>query len=154
VRIWRPYSEYPGTAFAGPFERTVQALASTTFCVCAMLACGELEYDIPEQHRQDEKILALVNMTTIEPDDEGTHMDASVEVELADGSTRRRTARQAPANLFFHDQAMATRLFERRLVRCGFPAGHGETIATALFRAVRDGGGFGIRELLDRIGRI
>jgi 2-methylcitrate dehydratase PrpD len=154
VRIWRPYSEYPGTAFAGPFRRTVQALASTTFCVAAMLAYGELEYDIPEQHRQDEKILALVTMTTIEPDDEGTHMDASVEVELADGSKRMRASRQAPPNLFFHDRAMAVRLFERRLVRCGFPAGHGRTIATSLFRAVGDGGSLGIRELLDRIGRI
>jgi hypothetical protein len=93
-------------------------------------------------------------MTTIEPDDEGTHMDASVEVELADGSKRMRASRQAPPNLFFHDRAMAVRLFERRLVRCGFPAGHGRTIATSLFRAVGDGGSLGIRELLDRIGRI
>jgi hypothetical protein len=153
LRIWRSYSEYPGTAFAGPFERTVQALASTTFCVAAMLAYGELEYDIPEQHRQDEKILALVNVTTIEPDDEGTHMDASVEVELADGSRRMRAIKDAPANLFFHDQAMAVALFEQRLVRCGFPAGRGEALAASLFRAVGEGGSFGIRQLFDRIGR-
>jgi len=93
----------------------VQALASTTFCVAAMLAYGELEYEIPEQHRQDRKILALVDVTTIEPDDEGTHMDASVEVELADGSRRMRASKEAPATLFFHDRAMATRLFEQRL---------------------------------------
>ena len=131
----------------------MQALASTTFCVAAMLAYGELEYEIPEQHRQDENILRLVNMTTIEPDDAGTHMDASVEVELADGSKRTRATKEAPANLFFHDRTMATRLFEQRLVRCGFPAGHGEAIATSLFRAVGDGGGLGIGELLDRVGR-
>jgi 2-methylcitrate dehydratase PrpD len=152
VRIWRPYSEYPGTAFAGPFERTVQALASTTFCVSAMLAYGALEYDIPERHREDEKILRLVAMTTIEPDDDGTHMDASVAVELADGSKRMRAAKEAPATLFFHDRAMATRLFEQRLVGCGLPAGHGEAIATSLFDAVRNGGALGIGELLDRVG--
>jgi hypothetical protein len=151
VRIWRPYSEYPGTAFAGPFERTVQALASTTFCVAAMLAYGELEYEIPEQHRQDEKILALVDMTTIEPDDDGTHMDASVTVELADGSKRMRATKEVLATLFFHDRAMATHLFEQRLVRCGFPAGHGEAIATSLFDAAREGGGLAIREMLDRV---
>ena len=62
-----------------------------------------------------------------------------------------RASREAPANLFFHDRAMAVRLFEQRLVRCGFPAGHGEVIATSLFEAVRDGGTLPIRELLDRI---
>jgi hypothetical protein len=96
--------------------------------------------------------LALVDMTTIEPDDEGTHMDASVAVELADGSKRMRATKEAPATLFFHDRATAIRLFEQRLMRCGFSAGHGEAIATSLFDAVRDGGAFGIRELLDRIG--
>jgi hypothetical protein len=131
----------------------VQALASTTFCVAAMLAYGELEYEIPEQHRQDRKILAVVDVTTIEPDDEGTHMDASVEVELADGSRRMRASKEAPATLFFHDRAMATRLFEQRLVRCGFPRGHGEAMATSLFEAVQDGGSLDIRALLDRIGR-
>jgi hypothetical protein len=131
----------------------VQALASTTFCVAAMLAYGELEYEIPEQHRQDRKILAVVDVTTIEPDDEGTHMDASVEVELADGSRRMRASKEAPATLFFHDRAMATRLFGQRLVRCGFPHGHGEAIATSLFEAVQDGGSLDIRALLDRIGR-
>ena len=152
VRIWRPYSEYPGTAFAGPFERTVQALASTTFCVAAMLAHGELEYDIPEQHRQDEAILRLVRVTTIEPDDEGTHLDASVEVELADGTRRKRDAREAPANLIFHDRPMATSLFEQRLARCGFPAGHGVATATALLDAAEGGGALDISAVLDRIG--
>ena len=66
---------------------------------------------------------------------------------------RLRASSQAPANLFFHDQAMAVALFEQRLVRCGFPAGHGEAVATALFRAVRDGGSFDIRQLLDRVVR-
>jgi hypothetical protein len=65
-----------------------------------------------------------------------------------------RAAREAPANLFFHDQTMAVRLFEQRLVRCGFPAGHGASIATSLFGAVRDGCELRIHELLDRVGCI
>ena len=134
VRIWRPYSEYPGTAFAGPFERTVQALASTTFCVAAMLACKELEYDIPEQRRQDEKIMRLVRLTTIEPHDD-THMDASVEVELADGSRRKAASKDAPQTIFFHDRATASALFERRLALCGYPAGHGTATAAMVFDA-------------------
>jgi len=79
-------------------------------------------------------------------------MDASVAVELADGSKRMRAAREAPASLFFHDRAMATHLFEQRLAGCGCPAGHGAAIATSLFDAVRNGGTYGIGELLDRIG--
>ena len=152
VRIWRPYSEYPGTAFAGPFERTVQALASTTFCVAAMLAYGALEYDIPEQHRADEKILRLVRVTTIEPDDEGTHMDASVTLELADGTKRTGAAKDAPQTIFFHDRDTAIALFEQRLAQCGFAAGQGEAMADALFNATERRGVLTIRALLDRIG--
>jgi 2-methylcitrate dehydratase PrpD len=151
VRIWRPYSEYPGTAFAGPFERTVQALASTTFCVAAMLAYGELEYDIPEQHRQDATILRLVRMTTIEPDDDGTHMDASVELELADGSRRKSAAKDVPQTIFFHDRATASELFERRLALCGYPAGHGSAIAAVVFDAACRGNPLTVRAVLDRL---
>ena len=151
VRMWRPYTEYPGTAFAGPFERTVQALASSSFCVAAMLAYHELEYDIPEQHRRDEKILRLVRMTTIEPDDEGTHMDASVEVELADGSKRKRASREAPQTIFFHDRATAIDLFERRLAGLGYPAGRGREAATALLDAAVGRGTMDMRGLLNRV---
>jgi 2-methylcitrate dehydratase PrpD len=150
VRIWRPYSEYPGTAFAGPFERTVQALASTTFCVAAMLACKELEYDIPEQHRQDEKIMRLVRMTTIEPHDE-THMDASVEIELTDGSRRRAASKDAPQTIFFHDRATASALFERRLTLRGYPAGHGAALAATVFDAAQGGTPLAIRTIIDRL---
>ena len=152
VRIWRPYSEYPGTAFAGPFTRTVQALASTTFCVAAMLTYGELEYDIPDQHREDEEILRLVRVSTIEPDDEGTHMDASVEVQLTDGSRRRCAAKDAAQTIFFHDRATATDLFERRLGLCGYAQGHGKAIASAVFEAAEGKTALATHALIDQIG--
>jgi len=151
ITMWRPYTEYPGTAYGGPFDRTVQALASTTFCVAAMLANGALEYDIPENHRQDENILRLVRLSTVEPDDIGTHMDASVEVELADGSRRKHLSREAPQTIFFHDRATAIGLFEQRLVGCGYPAGRGRDIATALLDAAAGLGAMDIRTLLDRL---
>jgi hypothetical protein len=47
---------------------------------------------------------------------------------------------------------MATGLFEQRLAGCGFPAGHGTAVATALFIAVEGGTVLSIRTLLDRIG--
>jgi 2-methylcitrate dehydratase PrpD len=149
IRIWRPYSEYPGTAFAGPFERTVQALASTVFCVAAMLAYGKLEYDIPEQHRQDEAILRLVRASVVEPHDE-THMDASVAIELADGTWHERATKEAPPTIFFHDRATAIALFERRLSGCGFAAGRGQAIAVRAFEAVA-GDTLGIGGLLDQL---
>jgi 2-methylcitrate dehydratase PrpD len=151
IRIWRPYSEYPGTAFAGPFERTVQALASTTFCVAAMLAYGKLEYDIPEQHRQDPAILRLVQASVIEPHDD-THMDASVALELADGTRHERASKEAPQTIFFHDRATAVALFERRLVGCGFAAGRGEAIARAVFAAAEGRAEMGVGEIVDRLG--
>jgi 2-methylcitrate dehydratase PrpD len=150
IRIWRPYSEYPGTAFAGPFERTVQALASTTFCVAAMLTYGRLEYDIPEQHRQDEAILRLVRASAVEPHDE-THMDASVVLELADGTRRERAASEALRTTFFHDRATAVALFERRLAGCGVAAGRGEAIANRVFDATAGRGALGIDDLLDQL---
>jgi 2-methylcitrate dehydratase PrpD len=150
IKIWRPYSEYPGTAFAGPFERTVQALASTTFCVAAMLAHGRLEYDIPEQHRQDEEILRLVRASVVEPHDE-THMDASVVLELADGTRHERATKEAPQTIFFHDRATAVALFDQRLAGCGFAAGRGEEIASAVFEAAAGRTAIALAELLDRI---
>ena len=79
-------------------------------------------------------------------------MDASVEVELADGSTRVGAAKDAPQTIFFHDRATATALFERRLVRCGFAAGQGAAIAAVLFDGRQGGAALTVRALLDRIG--
>src|SRR5205823_5666971 len=89
VRIWRPYTEYPGTSFKGPFERPVQTQASTAFATSAMLVHGELGYDIGLEGRDDPRILKLIAVTTVEPDD-GTALAGEVVVELTDGKTLRR----------------------------------------------------------------
>lgn len=153
VRIWRPYTEYPGTSFKGPFERTVQTQASTAFATAATLVHGELTYDIGLKHRDDPRILCLVAMTTIEPDDEGSALDAEVMVELADGTTLKRTAKESPRTLIFQDRATATDSLERRLARAGYADATGAAIAAQVFTAIDKGAPLGIRALVDRFER-
>jgi 2-methylcitrate dehydratase PrpD len=154
VRIWRPYAEYPGTSFKGPFERTVQAQASTAFAVGAMLAYGRLGYDIALNHRDDPRILQLVAVTTIEPDDEGTHLDATVEVTLDDGSVLSQSARNSPRTLIFQDRARATEVIEVRLAGAGHPAGAGAGLAETVFGALDRGDALPIAMLLDRLSPV
>jgi hypothetical protein len=151
VTIWRPYTEYPGTSFKGPFTRTVQTQASTAFAVAAMLRHGRLNYEIGVEHRQDPEIMALVGKTTIEPDDIGTHLDATVEIEMVDGTRHRRTSREAPKALVFQDEARATEVSEARLVGSGIPVGQGSKLAAEVFASARNGGSVPLRGLLDRL---
>jgi 2-methylcitrate dehydratase PrpD len=151
VTIWRPYTEYPGTSFKGPFTRTVQTQASTAFAVAAMLRYGRLDYDMGVAHRQDSEIMALVEKTTVEPDDVGTHLDATVELEMQDGARHRRTAREAPGRLVFQDEARASEVFENRLAGSGMPAGKGSSLAAEVFASTHNGGSMPIRTLLDRL---
>lgn len=153
ITIWRPYTEYPGTSFKGPFTRTVQTQASTAFAVAAMLRYGRLDYDMGVEHRQDPEIMALVGKTTVEPDDIGTHLDATVELEMQDGARHRRTAREAPKVLVFQDEARATEVFENRLAGAGMPAGEGRSLATEIFVSAGNGGSMPVRALLDRLTR-
>lgn len=148
VKFWRHYAEYPGTAFNGPFERLVQALASTTFSTSAMLVYGELEYDKPQDHRQDPEILRLVPKVEIVPDDDGGPYDADVTVELADGTNLTRSASEAPRTLLFHDRATAAALIERRMVACGRPVGSGAALAQTVFAAVDGRADLSTREFL------
>jgi 2-methylcitrate dehydratase PrpD len=150
VRIWRPYTEYPGTNFKGPFERTVQTQASTAFATAAMLVYGELGYDMGLEHRDDPRILELIAMTTVEPDDEGTALDADVVVTLDDGTTLRRSAKESPRTLIFQDRARATSVLEDRLVRSGMQAGSGTSIAGEVFDALDEDRAVSMRALLDR----
>jgi 2-methylcitrate dehydratase PrpD len=151
VTIWRPYTEYPGTSFKGPFTRTVQTQASTAFAVAAMLRYGRLDYDMGVEHRQDPEIMALVEKTTVEPDDVGTHLDATVEIEMGDGARHRRTAKDAPRTLIFQDEARATEVFESRLAGSGSPAGAASWLAAEVFASVRKDGSMPIRAVLDRL---
>ena len=150
VRIWRHYAEYPGTNYRGPFERTAQALASTVFATAAMLVCGELEFDVPQNRREDAAILRLAAMTSVEPDDEGGPADGLVELTLDDGSRRLRTSAEAPRTLLYHDRPTATALFGDRLVRSGDARGRGPALAADVFAAA-EGGGASIAALLDGI---
>jgi len=151
VTLWRPYTEYPGTNFKGPFERTVQTLASTAFAVSAMLAYGELEYDIALDHREDPEILKLVERTTIEPHD-GSFLDATVTVTLDDGTSIKRESSQSPRTMIFQDRRTATDQFVRRLKTCGFGPQLAPTVADIVFRAAKGGTG-DMRQLLDEFER-
>lgn len=148
VKFWRHYAEYPGTAFRGPFERVVQALASTTFSAAAMLVYGELEYDKPQDHRQDPEILRLVPLVEIVPDDDGGPYDADVTVELDDGTRVTRSASDAPRTQLFHDRPTATALIERRMAASGRRSGTGTRLAQAVFAAVDGQAVLATREFL------
>lgn len=131
IRIWRHFTEYPGTSYRGPFERVAQALASMAFGTAAMLVYGEVEYDKPLHHRNDSRILRLVPLIRIEPDDDGNPYDATVTVTLDDGSVVRCEATDAPDTQLRHDRPTASALLESRLLRSGYPAGHGAALAQA-----------------------
>ncbi len=151
VTIWRPYTEYPGTSFKGPFTRVVQTQASTAFAIAAMLRYGRLGYDMGVEQRRNPEIMSLVEKTTVLPDDVGTHLDAAVEIEMDDGTCRRRTAREAPRSLVFQDEARATEVFEGRLAGSGTLPGEAGRLAAEVFASARNGGSMPVRMLLDRI---
>jgi 2-methylcitrate dehydratase PrpD len=118
VKIWRPYTEYPGVMFKGPYGTVIQALASAAFSVSAMLIFGKLGYDIPEHHRGDEAVLALAQRVTILPDD-GEYLDASVEVEYEDGTIVRGTSRESPPTRIFQDRTTVSQVLHDRYVAIG-----------------------------------
>ncbi|MEP7300434.1 MAG: MmgE/PrpD family protein [Caldimonas sp.] len=148
VKFWRHYAEYPGTAFNGPFERVVQALASTTFSAAAMLVYGELEYDKPQDHRLDPEILRLVPLVEIVPDDDGGPYDADVTVELDDGSRTTRSASESSRAQLFHDRPTAIELIEKRMAASGRRRGTGTMLAQAVFAAVDGKAALATREFL------
>jgi 2-methylcitrate dehydratase PrpD len=151
IRMNRHYAEYPGTAFPGPYERVVQAIASTRFSAAAMLVHGRLDYAVALERRQDPAILRLVELARIEPDDAFTQFDASVELALDDGTRMRREARDAPRTLLFHDRAAASALVEERLSRSGRAKGVGGALAARLFDAIDRNATMPLRTLLDAV---
>ena len=149
VTMWRPYVEYPGTSFKGPFERTVQTQASSAFAASAMLALGELTYDVAVNRRTDKDILRLVEVAEIRPHD-GDALDATVEVELSDGTSVRREASQSPRGLIFQDRKQASSVFEGRLAESGFPAASARALADKVLDAGK-ASSLGIRAVLDAL---
>jgi hypothetical protein len=101
--------------------------------------------------RQDPRILQLIAKTTVVPDDIGNHLDASVELEMTDGTRLVRTARESPRNLIFQDEARATEVLEDRLSQMGFAAGTGRSIAAEVFAAAAGDGRLPIRAVIDRV---
>ncbi|WP_186332120.1 MmgE/PrpD family protein [Bordetella genomosp. 13] len=138
ILIWRHFTEYPGTAYQGPYERVAQAVASMAFSTAAMLVYGELEYDKPLDHRDDPEILRLVPLIHIQPDDAGGPYDAVLEVRYADGTRRRVEAAEAGDAMLRHDRATSASLLDERLARAGRARGNGAALAQAL-HGVLDG---------------
>lgn len=151
ITLWRHYAEYPGTDFRGPFTKTAQALASTVFAAAAMLTCGELEYDINRDRREDPDILRLAALATIEPDDVGGPEDSVITLTLKDGTTLRRSAQESPRTLLFHDRATGTGLLEARLAHAGRPKGTGTAMADALFAQIDGAAPVTLRSVLDPV---
>jgi 2-methylcitrate dehydratase PrpD len=151
IRIWRHFTEYPGTSYRGPFDRIGQALASMAFGTACMLTYGELEYDKSVAHRTDSKILELIHRVEIEPDDHGDPYKADVEVTLSDGSVVKASASEAPATQLFHDRATAVALFEARLLRTGYRKGIGSSAAHALLEVIDRRAGTGMRGWIDSL---
>jgi 2-methylcitrate dehydratase PrpD len=146
VSLWRHYYEYPGTSYRGPFDETAQALASTVFAVAAMLVCGELEFDINRDRREDPRILRLAALTEVEPDDVGNAEDSVVEITFKDGSRRSRNSREGARTLLYHDDPTALALIGRRFSASGIEEKRG----TAFGQGLLDGAGT-LRTLLDRV---
>lgn len=154
VCIWQPYTEYPGTSFRGPFERTPQALASTAFATAAMLLHGDLEYEIAHEHRNDPNLLALIDLVNVSAHDEDDNLAASVEVTLADGSRIRRDASQAPRVWLYPDGQAATATFERRAARAGATPGAGHSLAQRVLAAAAGTDDLTTRQLLDEVAAL
>jgi 2-methylcitrate dehydratase PrpD len=146
ITMWRAYAEYPGTAFKGPFERTAQTQASSAFAAAAILAHGELDYDIALHKRADPQILRLVEVTEITPHD-GHALDAAVEITLSDSSTVRREALEAPRTLIFQDRKHAMDVLEHRVSAGG--SGAARRRAEAIFAALEQNAPLGVRAVVD-----
>jgi hypothetical protein len=150
ISLWRPYTEYPGTNYQGPYERTVQTLASTAFAVSAMLVRRELEYDVALHGRDDPAILQLVKLTTVVPHD-GLFSDSTVTVELEDGTMVRAKSAESARTMIYQDLPRALEVLTDRLASRGFDVALPARLAEAAFLAAEGRPGGTMRDLLDTI---
>jgi hypothetical protein len=130
--------------------RTVQTQASTAFAVAAMLVYGKLGYEMALNHRDDARILALVERTNVLPHD-GSALDATVEVEMEDGVRRGRAAGEASRTLIFQDEARAAQVLDERLACAGFAAGAGKRLAEKIFASAASDASLPIHTVIDRL---
>jgi hypothetical protein len=126
----------------------VQALASTTFSAAAMLVYGELEYDKPQDHRQDPDILRLVPLVETVPDDDGGPYDADVTVELDGRYERHPHASEAPRAQRVPRPPDGNCIDRATHVASGRPQGTGTSLAEAVFAAVDGKAVLATREFL------
>ncbi len=148
VTLWRPYSQYPGTDYRGPFTRTTQAMASTVFAVGAMLSLGHLDYAVNLEKRNDPNILRLAAMAVIEPDDVGGPEDSLIELTLSDGSKIGRHSREAPKTLLYHDRPYSRSLYADRAALAGYSRAKAEALTGAIFDSIDKGRSVPVSQLL------
>lgn len=133
VTLWKPYTDYPGTNYKGPYERLVQTQASTAFAVSTMLSRGDITYEMGNSLRNDPVILDLVARTTVVPDAVGGALDSRVTLKLKDGSRREAHSSEMPRELIFQTRARSLDVFEVRLSRLGAAAGVARELGERLF---------------------
>ena len=133
IKILRAFAKYPGTSFKGPFILPVHALASTGFATAAMLLFGDLEYEVSLEQSENPTLLALVQKSTVVPNDSGTKLDAQLTAVMSDQSVRVRQAADAPRTWLYHDPDTSITIFEKRMSASGFDANASRDFATGLF---------------------
>ncbi|WP_417426791.1 MmgE/PrpD family protein [Hoeflea sp.] len=150
VTLWRPYTEYPGTSFRGPYVTNVQTQASTAYAVCAMLIHGNLTYEMGTSERNDPRLLDLISKTEIRPHD-GSHHQSVVTVHFKDGQTVTGDAKDAPKTLILQDADRALEVFEERLTAAGHKPGDGCALGETVLSAAASGRFMPISEFFDRL---
>jgi 2-methylcitrate dehydratase PrpD len=133
VTLWKPYTDYPGTNYKGPYERLVQTQASTAFAVGTMLSRGDITYEMGNSLRKDPVILDFVAKTTVAPDAVGGALDSRVTLTMKDGSRREAHSSEMPRELIFQTRARSLDVFEARLSRLGATAGTVRELGERLF---------------------
>jgi 2-methylcitrate dehydratase PrpD len=148
ITLWRPYSEYPGTDFRGPFDRIAQAMASTVFAVGTMLSKGRLTYAENDAGRTDRDVLRLAGLARIEPDDVGDAEDSRITLTLDDGTKLSRHSREAPRTLLYHDRDRARQLLGDRAEASGLDRNRAVAICDTVFGYIDGGPDRAIADLL------
>ncbi|RDW14680.1 hypothetical protein DIE28_01400 [Paracoccus thiocyanatus] len=133
VTLWKPFTEYPGTNYKGPFERLVQCQASTAFAVATMLTQGDITYEMGNSLRADPAILNLVARTTVIPDDPIGPLDAKVVLAMKDGSRRQAVTADVPRELILLTRERALAVFDARLAAAGARPGAARALGETLF---------------------
>lgn len=139
------FASYPGTSFRGPFTRPAQALASTAFATAATLAHGRLRYRLYESALGTRSVTDLIDRIRVVPEASYGYLDASVDIELADGSHVRYSADKLPQSMFYRDQSSAIDAFNELMSEVGRNHALAD-LPTRIFSGVR---GTKIRSIVD-----